>query len=158
MNKWMTSVMITIFLSFTIVLLIVIFILDNFTGVYLKTVDDNIQIQDKMLESLQVEEAQFINKYSLSEITYISLIVEDEKTSYVWYNELGEVLIKLDQNIYNEEDAFKKCSDYEVMNCEVEIGYYQDEPMIVLNGSNKEVLLQFETYELKLVYDKRVVN
>ncbi len=154
MKKKMISALITAFLIFTILLLIVLFISNYFLGVYYKNIAENNLIHDKLVTQLDAKESAFLNEYHLTETTYISLIDEE----YIWYNQEVAILARREEDSYDELAIRLQCEQLLTTNCEIEYGYYKEKPMIVIENEDKEILLDYDTLEVMLIYEKKVVQ
>lgn len=157
MKKRLISLGLTLFLLFSATFIWMMLSSSFYLGPYFKNQSKTEAIYQSMMQKVQAENSRFLNSYRLDKITYVAEVRFQGNDLIIWFNENLELLEQRPQSSYNEERAQGFASERGMQNPKITLGYYQNKPVIVLNDSQEEVLLDYDTLEPQLVYKKKVV-
>lgn len=157
MKKRLISIGLTLFLLFSATFIWMMLSSSFYLGPYFKNQSKTEHIYASMMQKVQAENSRFLNSYRLDKITYIAEVRFQGNDLIIWFDENLELLQQRPQSSYQSERAQEIAIARGMQSPDITLGYYKDKPVVVLNDSQEEVLLDFDTLEPQLVYKKKVV-
>lgn len=151
-------------ISFSVFLVCILFLVcflsasGLFLGPYFKNYASDSEVYENMMKKLNVQDSEYLGNYKLNEKVYIAEIKRNAKESIIWFNEDGSLLAQREASDYDVHRLVSIQQELDMEESSCSLGWYQNQPVFVLNNKEKEVLVHFDTLEVMLVYKKEVVN
>ncbi len=157
MKNRLISVGTTLFLTLLFALSVLFFSANTFLGPYLKTYSEEQKITRQMMKLVEAEEFQFLNRYQLNETVYVAQVRYQGKEWIIWYDRELNLLAQRELSSFKEEEVQKAAKELGLTDWTFSLGWFHEQPAIVLENSQTEILLDYDSLEVVLTYRKKVV-
>ncbi len=157
MKKRLISLLITAFLIFSLLFIWYMINTKYFLGSYYKNRYEDSKIVEQMMNKLLIKNYEFINTHSMEELVYIVEVMENDAENIVWFNKDLMLLARKPLSSYNEKMILSKATELNVADAEIKLGFYNNNPVIVLVTKQNEIILNYDTLEVVLIFNKKVV-
>ena len=124
-------------------------------GPYLREKDYFYQAHQKVMEQMRSREGELLNRYALSEVTYISRIHSLSRDWIVWYDQQGKIREQIPVEEIDYEGALNKAHQLGVDTEKTEYGWIGNRAALLYEDKNREVLLDAKTLDLLMDFEKR---
>ena len=155
-QKLVRSLLISGGLLLILILIIAVNNMILIQGPYFKQLSDDQRIHRQLMQQLRSTDGELLGRYALNEVTYISRVSLYGENWIYWYDAEGNVRAVLRRSQIDEQaalEAARQCCSY--AGNEISYGWINDRPALVLEDSRQEILLDAESLELLLRYEKR---
>lgn len=124
-------------------------------GPYFKDYSEDQKYHQAMMKEYRSPEGELLNRYALSEITYISRLSQYGENWIFWYDQQLNLKARLRESGLDISGAVEKarqCCAFE--GTQVSYGWKGDRPAFLLEDAQREILLDAETLELLMNFEK----
>lgn len=121
-----------------------------------KDLDDDKKIHSQLLQQVNATEGTLLNRYALNEVTYISEGKISGARWLFWYDQ--DLNIKQRRRVDSwDENSAKQAGEKLGWNSKgsLNFGWINSKPAVLLTDEKREILLDFDTLECLMNYEKR---
>ena len=147
------NLIISVLLIVSILLIIYFDMMYFISGPYLRD-DDTERIASAISETLGAESVEFIDRYVLDEEIYVYEVVSDLGDNIVFFGN-NRIHAQLDRDTFDLSEVESYAESLYGEGYEVKLGYYDQKPIIALISDDREIIMDYYSYEELFIWNKR---
>ena len=104
---------------------------------------------------MRAQEGEWVGRYALNEVTYISRVTSLSKRWLVWYDDQLTIKAQIEEAQIDSAQALAIGEQNGIQQAQIQFGWVQDRPAVILEDAGRELALDAQTLEKLMLYEKR---